>query len=65
MLLLENLQLFDLIENKDNINIEVENPDEKIYEFIIKSELNFEKIIKYARVTKSRTVLNKIIELAR
>ncbi len=59
------LQLFDLIENKDNINIEVENPDEIIYNFITKNELDFEKIIKYAMDTKSRTVINKILVLAR
>lgn len=59
------LQLFDLIENKDNIDIEVENPDEIIYNFITKNELDFEKIIKYAMDTKSRTVINKILVLAR
>lgn len=59
------LQLFDLIENKDNIDIEVENPDEIIYNFITENELNFEKIIKYAMDTKSRTVINKILVLAR
>lgn len=59
------LQLFDLIENKDNINIEVDNQDEIIYKFIIENELDFEKIIKYAMDTKSRTVINKILILAR
>lgn len=59
------LQLFDLIENKDNISIEVENPDEIIYNFITENELDFEKIIKYAMDTKSRTVINKILVLAR
>ena len=59
------LQLFDLIENKDNIDIEVENPDEIIYNFITENELDFEKIIKYAMDTKSRTVVNKILVLAR
>ena len=59
------LQLFDLIENKDNINIEVDNPDEIIYKFITQNELDFEKIIKYAMETKSRTVINKILILAR
>lgn len=59
------LQLFDLIENKDNIDIEVENPDEIIYNFIAENELDFEKIIKYAMDTKSRTVINKILVLAR
>ena len=49
------LQLFDLIENKDNIGIEVDNPDEIIYNFIEENELDFEKIIKYAMDTKSRT----------
>lgn len=59
------LQLFDLIENKDNIDIEVENPDEIIYNFITENKLDFEKIIKYAMDTKSRTVINKILVLAR
>ena len=59
------LQLFDLIENKDNIGIEVDNPDEIIYKFIEENDLDFEKIIKYARDTKSRTVINKILTLAR
>lgn len=59
------LQLFDLIENKDNIDIEVENPNEIIYNFITKNELDFEKIIKYAMDTKSRNIINKILVLAR
>ena len=59
------LQLFDLIENKDNIGIEVDNPDEIIYNFIEENNLDFEKIIKYAMDTKSRTVINKILDLAR
>lgn len=59
------LQLFDLIENKDNIGIEVENADELIYEFIKENDLDFEKIIKYAVDTKSRNVINKILVLAR
>ncbi len=59
------LQLFDLIENKDHIGIEVDNPNEIIYQFIIENNLDFEKIIKYAMDTKSRTVINKILVLAR
>ena len=59
------MQLFDLIENKDNIEIEVYNPDEIIYNFIKENNLDFEKIIKYAMDTKSRTVINKILVLAR
>lgn len=59
------LQLFDLIENKDNINIEVENRDEIIYNFIKENNLEFEKIIKYARDNNCKKVFDKIIILAR
>ena len=59
------LQLFDLIENKDNINIEVEDEDEIIYKFIQENELDFEKIIKYARETNCKKAIEKILILAR
>lgn len=59
------LQLFDLIENKDNINIEIENPDELIYRFIKENKLEFEKIIKYARITNCKKAIDKILILAR
>ena len=59
------LQLFDLIENKDNINIEVENEDELIYRFIQENELDFEKIIRYARETNCKKAFEKILVLAR
>lgn len=59
------LQLIDLIENRDNIYIEVDNINEIIYDFIQKNDLNFEKIIKYARETNSKTAIEKMIILAR
>ncbi len=59
------LQLFDLIENKDNINIEIENADEIIYKFIQENKLDFEKIIKYARETNCKKAIDKILILAR
>ena len=59
------LQLIDLIENKDNIYVEVENLDEIIYNFIQENELDFEKILKYARETNSKAVIQKMILLAR
>jgi len=59
------LQLLDIINNKDKINIEVENEDEIIYNFIEKNQLDFEKIIKYARETKNKRVLEKLYILAR
>lgn len=59
------LQLFDLIENKDNINIEVDHADEIIYKFIKENELDFEKILKYARETNCKKAIEKILSLAR
>lgn len=59
------LQLFDLIENKDHVDIENDNPDEMIYNFITENKLDFEKIIKYAMDTKNRKVINKILTIAR
>ena len=59
------LQLFDLIENKDNINIEVEDEDEIIYKFIQENELDFEKIIKYAIEKNCKKAIEKILILAR
>ena len=65
MFFLKKIYAIDLIENKDNIGIEVDNPEEIIYNFIEENNLDFEKIIKYAMDTKSRTVINKILVLAR
>ena len=59
------LQLFDLIENKDKIKIDVDNDDEIIYQFIKNKNLDFENIIKYAVDTKCKKVINKILILAR
>ncbi len=59
------LQLIDLIENKFNIHVEVDNMDEIIYNFIQDNDLQFEKIIKYARETNSRAVIEKMVILAR
>ena len=59
------LQLIDLIENKDNIYIEVDSMDEILYNFIQENSLDFEKIIKYARQTNSKAVIEKMVILAR
>ena len=59
------LQLFDIINNKDQINIEVDNYQEKIYKFIQKNNLDFEKIIKYARDTNNKKILEMLYILAR
>lgn len=59
------LQLIDIIENRDKVNIEVDYDNRIIYEFIKKNELDFEKIIKYARETNSKKVLGKLLILAK
>ena len=59
------LQFIDLIENRDNIHIEVDNIDEILYNFIQENNLKFEKIIKYARETNSKAVIEKMVVLAR
>ncbi len=59
------LQFIDILNNKDNIHIEVENADEILYRIIEECKLDFEKIIKYARETNNRKVLDKLFVLAR
>lgn len=59
------LQFIDILENRDNIYIEAENADEILYKIIQESNLNFEKIIKYARETNSKKILDKLFILAR
>ena len=45
--------------------IEVKYIDELIYNFIQENNLDFEKILKYARQTNSKTVIEKIVMIAR
>lgn len=59
------LQFIDILVNKDNINIEVQNANEILYSIIEECNLKFEKIIKYARETNNRKVMDKLFVLAR
>lgn len=59
------LQFIDILDNKDNIHIEAKNADEILYRIIEECKLDFEKIIKYARETNNRKVLDKLFILAR
>ena len=59
------LQFIDILDNKDNIPIDAPNVDEILYRIIEECKLDFEKIIKYARETNNRKVLNKLFVLAR
>ena len=59
------LQFIDILDNKDNIPIDAPNADEILYRIIEECKLDFEKIIKYARETNNRKVLDKLFVLAR
>ena len=59
------LQFIDILDNKDNIHIEVENVNEILYNIIEECNLDFEKIIKYARETNNKKILDKLFVLAR
>lgn len=59
------LQFIDILVNKDNINIEAQNENEILYSIIEECDLKFEKIIKYARETNNRKVMDKLFVLAR
>lgn len=57
------LQLFDILINKDNIKIEVDNQKEIIYKFIRDNKLDFEKIFEYANKTNNLKAIKKLYEL--
>lgn len=59
------LQFIDILDSKDSEHIDAKNADEIIYKIIVEDELDFEKIIKYARETNNRKVLDKLFILAR
>ena len=51
--------------NNDKINIEVDNPNDVLYQYMQNSNLTFEKLLTYARETNNQKVLTKIWDLAR
>ena len=57
------LQLFDLLINKDNIRIEVDDEKEIIYKFIKDNKLDFEKIFEYAKKINNVKPIMKLYEL--
>ena len=59
------LQFIDILDNKDNIPIDAPNAEEILYRIIEECKLDFEKIIKYARETNNRKVLDKLFVIAR
>ena len=57
------LQLFDVLINKDNIKIEVDNEKEIIYKFIKDNELELEKIFEYANKINNLKPIKRLYEL--
>lgn len=58
------LQLFDVLINKDDIKIEVDNEKKIIYKYIKDNELEFEKIFEYANKINNLKPIKKLYELA-
>ena len=59
------LQLLDIIENKNNINVEVNNFYEIIFKIIDDNNLSFEKLIKFARITNNKKAIEILVNIAR
>ena len=59
------LQLIDIIENKDDVNIETNNFYEIIFKIIDDNNLSFEKLIKYARITNNKKAIEMLVTIAR
>ena len=57
------LQFLDILENKDNIYIEVEKENKILYNIINDCNLDFEKLIKYAKETNNKKALSKLLIL--
>lgn len=57
------LQLFDVLNNKDNIKVEVDNEKDIIYKFIKDNKLEFNKIFEYANKTKNKKAIERLYEL--
>lgn len=57
------LQLFDILINKDNINIEVDNEKVIIYKFIKDNKLELEKIFEYANKINNLKPIKRLYEL--
>ena len=59
------LQFIDILDNKDKIHIEADDANDIFYKIIEEYNLDFEKIIKYARETNNKKIMDKLYILAR
>ncbi len=58
------LQLLDVLENKDKTPIDVENAPERLGKFVVQNDINFKKLIAYAKKFYSKEVVWHVAELA-
>ncbi|MEG2235744.1 MAG: hypothetical protein RR144_04835 [Clostridia bacterium] len=56
------LQLLDILENRDKINIEVDNANEIVYHYIKSLNLDYKKILYYAKITNNMKAIQKLME---
>ena len=58
------LQLLDALENKDKTLIDVENAQERLAGFAAQNNLDFKKLIAYAKKYYNKEVVWQVAELA-
>ncbi len=58
------LQLLDALENKDNTPIDIENMQERLAGFVVQNNLDFKKLIAYAKKYYKKEVVWQVAELA-
>ena len=59
------LQLIDILSNIEKINIDNNNYEKVLYEFIKKNKLSYEKILKYIRETNNKRCLDTLLKIAK
>lgn len=57
------LQLLDILENKDNVNIEVENKGKVILNYIQEQKLDYLKILGYIKATNNNEAMKNLMDL--
>lgn len=58
------LQLLEVLTNRDNVYIEVDNEKDIIYDFIKRNNLELEKIMYYAKKTNSKKAIERMYDIA-
>lgn len=58
------LQLLDALENRDKTPIDVDNAQERLVEFAVQNNLDFKKLIAYAKKYYNKEVVWRVAELA-